>query len=168
MPWTARSGPRKHTRKANTTKKRRAWAEVADKVRTNLKYGRTVKQRESSAVRIANSVVNRLSGGTGSDNRRKSVAVRRKKRGPGRPAGFKHSAATKRKMSRSHKARHRSGVTKRRKYARRSEATLKRVKRTLRGLHAAKTRVKNHLARRRVKRPGRPRKSTIKRAFRRK
>ncbi len=53
MPWTASSGPSRHTKKAKSAKQKRAWSETANSV---LK--RTGD--EGKAVRIANSVVKRM------------------------------------------------------------------------------------------------------------
>lgn len=55
MPWTKNSGPKRHSKKANTPKKKKAWAATANAVlkRTG---------NEGSAVRIANSIVKRMSG----------------------------------------------------------------------------------------------------------
>jgi hypothetical protein len=115
MPWTTKSGPQRHTRKANTPKKRRAWSKVANKVRLNRKYGRTMKEREGRAVRIANAVVNRLSGGSGHDRSRRKKSSRK-----GRRRGFRHSAATRRKISAGLRLHHRgrSRTRLRRKYGR--------------------------------------------------
>jgi uncharacterized protein (UPF0147 family) len=52
MPWTPDDGPKRHTRKANTPKKRRRWADVANNV-----LERTGD--EGRAVRAANAVVAR-------------------------------------------------------------------------------------------------------------
>jgi hypothetical protein len=51
MPWSARDA-KKHTKKANTAKKKRQWSHVANSV---LKRGGS----EGSAVRQANAVVAR-------------------------------------------------------------------------------------------------------------
>jgi len=158
MPYTAKDAYR-HTHKATTPKRRRAWRKVANKVLANRKkYG---ARTEEAAVRIANYVVNRLATGG-----RKMAAHRKAK--PGRKAGFKHSAATKRKMSASHKARRRRKTTQRRKYARRDKATMQRVRHTMKGLKAERTRHRKAVAKRRNPGPGRPRKSHIKRLMRRK
>ena len=53
MPWTASSGPRRHTKKAKSPKAKRAWAATANAVLA--KSG-----DEGKAVRIANSVVKRM------------------------------------------------------------------------------------------------------------
>jgi len=49
MPWTA-SDAKKHTKKANTAKKQRQWADVADSA---LSRGKS----EGTAIRQANGVV---------------------------------------------------------------------------------------------------------------
>lgn len=56
MPWSPSDGPARHTHKANTPKKKRQWAEVANSA---LKRGAS----EGSAVRQANAVVARNRGG---------------------------------------------------------------------------------------------------------
>lgn len=56
MPWSPGDGPARHTRKADTPKKKRQWSEVANSA---LKRG----QSEGSAVRQANAVVARNRGG---------------------------------------------------------------------------------------------------------
>lgn len=50
MPWSPSDGPARHTRKANTPKRRRQWAKVANNV-----LARTGD--EGRAVRSANAVV---------------------------------------------------------------------------------------------------------------
>jgi hypothetical protein len=50
MPWTPDDGPQRHTRKANTPRKRRQWATVANDVLA--KTG-----DEGRAVRAANAAV---------------------------------------------------------------------------------------------------------------
>lgn len=52
MPWSPDDGPARHTRKANTPKKRRQWSDVANNV-----LDRTGD--EGRAVRSANAVVAR-------------------------------------------------------------------------------------------------------------
>ena len=52
MPWTADDGPARHTKKANTAKKRRQWAHVANGVLA--KTG-----DDALAVREANGVIAR-------------------------------------------------------------------------------------------------------------
>jgi hypothetical protein len=119
MPYTSKDAYR-HTHKATTPKKRRAWRKVANKVLKSKKYG---KRKEEAAVRIANSVVNRLSGGAGRDNygaspslrRKVNNLIRRRKSGPGRKSGFKHSAATKKKISVALKKHHRKRTRKSRR-----------------------------------------------------
>ena len=54
MPWTADDGPARHTKKANTAKKRRQWAAVANSVLE--KTG-----DDAAAVRQANGVLARAS-----------------------------------------------------------------------------------------------------------
>jgi hypothetical protein len=101
MPWDSRHAF-KYTRKAKTPRLKTAWRKAANAALKH--YG-----DESIAVRVANSVINRMSGGTGRDPikpRSKSATIKRKGR-PGRKPGFKHSATTKRKMSAAHRARHR-------------------------------------------------------------
>jgi hypothetical protein len=51
-PWTPEDGPTRHTKKANTPKKRRQWSDVANGVLA--KTG-----NEGRAVREANAVVGR-------------------------------------------------------------------------------------------------------------
>lgn len=50
MPWTPNDGPKRHTKKATTPAKKKAWSATANAVLK--KTG-----DEGSAVRIANSVV---------------------------------------------------------------------------------------------------------------
>jgi hypothetical protein len=52
MPWTPSSGPKRHTKKANTPKKRRQWSHVANAILA--KSG-----NEGQAIREANAVVAR-------------------------------------------------------------------------------------------------------------
>lgn len=52
MPWTASSGPKRHTKRANTPKKKRQWSHIANSA---LKRGAS----EGSAIRMANAVVKR-------------------------------------------------------------------------------------------------------------
>ena len=52
MPWTPKSGPSRHTKKANSPKKKRQWAHVA-----NSALERTGD--EGRAIREANAVVAR-------------------------------------------------------------------------------------------------------------
>jgi hypothetical protein len=52
MPWTPSDGPARHTHKANTPKKKRQWADVANSA---LARG----QSEGAAIRQANAVVAR-------------------------------------------------------------------------------------------------------------
>ena len=57
MPWSENDGPARHTKKANTPKKKRQWAAVAN---SGLERG----DSEGTAIRKANAVVGR-SGGFG-------------------------------------------------------------------------------------------------------
>lgn len=58
MPWTADDGPRRHTKKADTPKKRRQWAHVANGVLEKTgDEGRAI--REANAVISANQAPNR-------------------------------------------------------------------------------------------------------------
>ncbi len=66
MPWSQNDGPVRHTRKANTPKKKRMWAHVANGV-----LERTGD--EGSAVRQANAVV-----GRSEFNAREEKAMRRR------------------------------------------------------------------------------------------
>jgi hypothetical protein len=50
MPWTAKDGPKRHTKAANTPAKQRQWADVANKELE--KTG-----DEGRAIRVANGVV---------------------------------------------------------------------------------------------------------------
>ena len=52
MPWTARDSKR-HTKKANTPKKRKMWAKIAN---AWLKKGHS----EGSAIRVANAAVQKM------------------------------------------------------------------------------------------------------------
>jgi len=118
MPWKASHATR-HTRKATTQRLRDAWRKAANNA---LKY----YGDEGAAVRVANAVVNRMSGGTGrgpvKSRRtakapargrrvvRKSASTQRARRTTRRTnksgmAGRRHSTATRKKMSKSHKAR---------------------------------------------------------------
>jgi len=56
MPWTPSDGPKRHTHKANTPKKKRQWSDVANKVLATT-------GDEGRAVREANAVVARGRGG---------------------------------------------------------------------------------------------------------
>lgn len=53
MPWTPDSGPERHTKKADTKKKREVWSAVA-----NERLQKTGD--EGLAVREANAVINRM------------------------------------------------------------------------------------------------------------
>jgi hypothetical protein len=90
------------------------------------------------------------------------------KRKPGRKKGFKHSHATRKKIGAGIRAHHRRKKTQRRKYARRDKATMQRVRNTMKGLKAERTRHRKAVAKRRSPGPGRPRKSHVKRLMRRK
>lgn len=50
MPWTPSDGPSRHTKKADTPKKRRQWADIA-----NAELKKTGD--DAKAIRIANGVV---------------------------------------------------------------------------------------------------------------
>lgn len=50
MPWKPDDGPSRHTKKANTPAKKKQWADIANKVRTE-------SGDEGKAVRIANAAV---------------------------------------------------------------------------------------------------------------
>jgi hypothetical protein len=50
MPWSPSDGPARHTKKANTPKKRRQWSKVANEVRDRT-------GDEGRAVRAANAAV---------------------------------------------------------------------------------------------------------------
>lgn len=52
MPWTTSSGPTRHTRKANTPRKKRQWRDVANSA---MQRGAS----EGSAIRQANAAVAR-------------------------------------------------------------------------------------------------------------
>jgi len=57
MPWTAKDAE-KHTKKADTDKKRRQWASVANSaLESCMKEGKSQKDCEASAIRQANSVI---------------------------------------------------------------------------------------------------------------
>jgi hypothetical protein len=142
MPWKSASA-KKHTKKATTPRLKTAWRKAANAALKH--YG-----DEAAAVRVANSAVNKMSGGTGRGPitaRRKSVAAKRK-RGPGRTAGFHHSAATRRKMRAAHASRKRK--TKR-------TALKSRVGRMVKGFRRRDAKHKITVAHRRNKHPGRPR-----------
>lgn len=50
MPWSPADGPARHTKKADTPKKKRQWADVANSA---LARG----EDDASAIRMANAVV---------------------------------------------------------------------------------------------------------------
>lgn len=100
MPW-ANTDATRHTKKANTPKRKRAWAKIANSVRGNSKYGRTPKSREGAAVRIANAAIKRV--GNSKSIARKSTA--KKKHGnAGKPKSAAHRAAISKGLRRFHRS----------------------------------------------------------------
>jgi len=58
VPWTASDGPSRHTKKANTPKKRKQWSATANAVRSKaMASGASEEEADGKAIRIANAAV---------------------------------------------------------------------------------------------------------------
>lgn len=58
MPWTPGDGPARHTKKANSPRKRKQWSTTANSVRSKaMAAGASEEEADGKAIRVANSAV---------------------------------------------------------------------------------------------------------------